>query len=113
MAATKRKVERLYRQLEGALKRVPDDRRRQLATELAEQADREETAGITEQLRAEILASGRSVFYLSKAADVGYSKLRAFLAGTGDLRCDSLDRLATVLKLRLVKVVGHNQENAK
>lgn len=113
MAATKRKVERLYRQLEGALRRVPDDRRRQLATELAEQADREETAGITEQLRAEILASGKSVFAISRQSDVGYTKLRAFLAGTGDLRCDSLDRLATVLGLRLVKAVGHDQEGGQ
>lgn len=112
MAATKRTVARLYRQLEGALKRVPDDRRRQLATELAEQADREESAGITEQLRAEMLASGLSVFALSRKADIGYTKLRNFIAGTGDLRCDSLDRLATVLGLRLVKV-GHNQEGGK
>jgi hypothetical protein len=112
MAATKRTVARLYRQLEGALKRVPDDRRRQLATELAEQADREDSAGITEQLRAEILASGKSVFAISRQADIGYTKLRNFIARTGDLRCDSLDRLAAVLGLRLVKV-GHNQEGGK
>lgn len=112
MAATKRTVARLYRQLEGALKRVPDDRRRQLAAELAEQADREDSAGITEQLRAEILASGLSVFAISRQADIGYTKLRNFISGTGDLRCDSLDRLAAVLGLRLVKV-ENNQEGGQ
>lgn len=111
----KRQVERVYRQLEGALKRVPDDRRRQLATELAEQADRDQAVGesVSEGLRRAILESGRSVFALSKAADVGYTKLREFLEARCDLRLESVDRLGRVLGLRLVVAAGESSEQPK
>jgi hypothetical protein len=105
MARTKTaEVERLYRQLEGALSRVPDDRRRQLATELVQQEAAEGAGGLMAQMRRAVLASGLSVFAISRRAEIDYGKLRKWLSGDGDLRGESLDRIGRVLGLRVVVV---------
>lgn len=56
---------------------------------------------LREQLRAAIAASGMSRYRLAKLSGVGESSLSRFMAGSGGLSIDSIDRLWRVLGLRI------------
>jgi ribosome-binding protein aMBF1 (putative translation factor) len=108
---TKQRTAEVYRQLENAVRRLPDERRKQLATELVEQADREDSESLVSQLRAAMLASEWSVFQLATRCGVQYTKLRGFLVGDNGLGLESASRLAKVLGLRLVAGGGDGSNN--
>ena len=57
---------------------------------------------LSEQLRERIAAAGPSVYELARDAGVDRSVLSRFLAGKRTITLETADRLAAVLKLRLV-----------
>jgi transcriptional regulator with XRE-family HTH domain len=59
-------------------------------------------ATLSEQLRELIAAAGPSVYELARDAGVDRSVLSRFLAGKRTITLETADRLAAVLKLRLI-----------
>ena len=59
-------------------------------------------ASLSEQLR-ELIAAGPSAYELARDAGVDRSVLSRFLAGKRTITLETADRLAKVLKLRLVE----------
>jgi transcriptional regulator with XRE-family HTH domain len=59
-------------------------------------------ASLSEQLRELIAAAGPSVYELARDAGVDRSVLSRFLAGKRTITLETADRLAVVLKLRLI-----------
>jgi plasmid maintenance system antidote protein VapI len=59
-------------------------------------------ASLSDQLRERITAAGPSVYELARAAGVDRSVLSRFLAGKRTITLETADRLAVVLKLRLI-----------
>jgi transcriptional regulator with XRE-family HTH domain len=59
-------------------------------------------ASLSEQLRALIAAAGPSAYELARDAGVDRSVLSRFLAGQRTITLETADRLAAVLKLRLI-----------
>jgi transcriptional regulator with XRE-family HTH domain len=57
---------------------------------------------LSEQLRELIEAAGPSVYELARDAGVDRSVLSRFLAGKRTITLETADRLAAVLKLRLI-----------
>ena len=57
---------------------------------------------LSEQLRERIAAAGSSVYELARDAGVDRSILSRFLAGKRTITLETADRLAAVLKLRLI-----------
>jgi transcriptional regulator with XRE-family HTH domain len=57
---------------------------------------------LSEQLRELIAAAGLSVYELARDAGVDRSVLSRFLAGKRTITLETVDRLAVVLKLRLI-----------
>jgi plasmid maintenance system antidote protein VapI len=58
---------------------------------------------LSDQLRERIAAAGPSVYELARDAGVDRSVLSRFLAGQRTITLETADRLAKVLKLRLVE----------
>jgi plasmid maintenance system antidote protein VapI len=59
-------------------------------------------ASLSEQLRELIGTAGPSVYELARDAGVDRSVLSRFLAGKRTITLETADRLAAVLKLRLI-----------
>ena len=59
-------------------------------------------ASLSDQLRERITAAGPSVYELARDAGIDRSVLSRFLAGKRTITPETADRLATVLKLRLI-----------
>jgi plasmid maintenance system antidote protein VapI len=57
---------------------------------------------LSEQLRERIAAAGLSVYELARDAGIDRSVLSRFLAGKRTITLETADRLAPVLKLRLI-----------
>jgi transcriptional regulator with XRE-family HTH domain len=57
---------------------------------------------LSEQLRELIAAAGPSVYELARNAGVDRSVLSRFLAGKRTITLETADRLAAVLKIRIV-----------
>ncbi len=68
---------------------------------------------LSEQVRWAIGQSGMSCYRIGKLAGIDKGGLSRFMAGTGGLSMESLDRLAIVLQLRIVAGVkaGKGQVN--
>lgn len=60
------------------------------------------SVNITEQLRRAIETSGMSRFQLARLSGVSEAALSRFMSGKRSIGLDSVDKLAVVLKLRLV-----------
>jgi len=56
----------------------------------------------SDQLRRAIEADGRTLCELAEAADIARSILSRFMGGKQGLSTDTIDRLAPVLRLRIV-----------
>jgi plasmid maintenance system antidote protein VapI len=59
-------------------------------------------ASLSDQLRERIAAAGPSVYELARDAGVDRSVLSRFLTGKRTITLETADRLAAVLKLRLI-----------
>jgi plasmid maintenance system antidote protein VapI len=59
-------------------------------------------AKVSDQLRRAIEADGRSLYRIAEEADVSRGVLSRFLTGKSGLTTDTIDRLAPVLRLRVV-----------
>jgi transcriptional regulator with XRE-family HTH domain len=59
-------------------------------------------ASLSDQLRALIAGAGPSVYELARDAGVDRSVLSRFLAGKRTITLETADRLAAVLKLRII-----------
>ena len=59
-------------------------------------------ASLSDQLRELIAGAGPSVYELARDAGVDRSVLSRFLAGKRTITLETADRLAAVLKLRLI-----------
>ena len=60
------------------------------------------TKKVSEALRTAIVDSGRTYYDLGKESGVQQNMIGRFVRGERDLRMASADKLATVLKLKLV-----------
>ena len=115
-----RRVEALFKRLEGFLRQSPPDRLEAFAEYLGKQVRAEEQAEartqarhaipgpITEAVRRVIKKSGMSVFALARASGVPQPVLSRFVRGERDITLRTLDKLVVALRVELREKKGSN-----
>ncbi len=110
-----RRVEALFKRLEGLLRQNSPDRLEAFAEYLGKQVRAEEQAEartqarrsgpgpISEAVRRAIKESGMSVFALARASGVPQPVLSRFVRGERDITLGTLDKLATALHLEVTQ----------
>jgi len=101
----KRKIERLMRARRLMPEEVAKDAeiRRRVEQEFppARPTEHAVPGSLSQGLREAIQASGRSVYQISKEANVSQIVVSRFLSGERDIRMETADRLAEVLGLKI------------
>ncbi len=101
----KRKIERVIRSSRLTPEEVAKDTeiRRRVEQEFppARPGTRAVSGSLSQGLRVAIQKSGRSVYQISKEANVSQIVISRFLSGERDIRMETADRLADVLGLKI------------
>jgi len=101
----KKRLERVMRARKLTPEEVARDAeiRRRVEAEFppARPAESAVPGALSQGLREAIRASGKSVYQIAKAANVSQIVISRFLSGERDIRMETADRLADVLKLKI------------
>jgi ribosome-binding protein aMBF1 (putative translation factor) len=101
----KRKIQRVMRTSRLTPEEVEKDTaiRRRVEQEFppARPDNRTVSGSLSQGLRAAIQKSGRSVYQISKEANVSQIVISRFLSGERDIRMETADRLADILGLQI------------
>jgi ribosome-binding protein aMBF1 (putative translation factor) len=102
----KRRIERVMRSSRLTPEEVEKDSeiRRQVEREFppARAGERAVSGILSQGLRSAIQNSGRSVYQISKEANVSQIVISRFLSGERDIRMETADRLADVLGIKIM-----------
>ena len=93
------RVERLLDRIADRHRPAPE----RLVAFLAEQVEAEKDMGMSDVVRQAITASGLSLGELGRQAGISTGQLSRFVRGERSLTLESADKLAKVLKLRMVR----------